>query len=206
MSGTRHKIYGPPTWMQLSGVFKWRRRVNHRHELFGNLGVAFGNCIVVVASLAQADIAAAIVGDDYGAWHDGILDKATQESALQSARWAVALDRHSGRPSAVLRRARLAAANLHSGGHQSSRHGLRRASFRRPTCTNEFKYDRQSAASRPPLPQSSRRGDLLINSGQSESEKMRGFVRRNPASRRSVAYVGYGTSAASLSGCRQPHL
>src|SRR5271166_3611040 len=53
--------------------------VDHRHELFGHFGVAaFGNCMVVEAPLAQAGIAAPIVGDDQRAWHDGILDKAAQ--------------------------------------------------------------------------------------------------------------------------------
>src|SRR5271166_4909934 len=53
--------------------------VDHRHELFGHFGVAaFGNCMVVEAPLAQAGIAAPIVGDDQRAWHDGTLDKATQ--------------------------------------------------------------------------------------------------------------------------------
>src|SRR5271157_2503818 len=53
--------------------------VDHRHELFGHFGVAaIGNCMVVVASLAQTGIAAPIVGDDQRAWHDGTLDKATQ--------------------------------------------------------------------------------------------------------------------------------
>src|SRR5208283_5823434 len=45
--------------------------VDHRHELFGHFGVAaFGNCMVVEAPLAQAGIAAPIVGDDQRAWHD----------------------------------------------------------------------------------------------------------------------------------------
>src|SRR5271165_2131822 len=53
--------------------------VDHRHELFGHFRfVTFGNCMVVVAPLAQAGITAPIVGDDQRAWRDGILDKATQ--------------------------------------------------------------------------------------------------------------------------------
>jgi len=53
--------------------------VDHRHELFGHFGfAAFGNCMVVEAPLAQAGVAAPIVGDDQRARHDGIPDKATQ--------------------------------------------------------------------------------------------------------------------------------
>src|SRR5208282_2471650 len=94
--------------------------VDLRHELFGNFGVAaFGNCMVVVAPLAYAGLAAPIVGDDQRAWRDGILDKATQGIGA-----AVSGDgqSHSTGIAAilplVLRRARLPVANLDSGGHQ----------------------------------------------------------------------------------------
>src|SRR5271166_4972764 len=94
--------------------------VDHRHELFGHFGVAaFGNCMVVEAPLAQAGIAAPIVGDDQRAWHDGTLDKATQGIGA-----AVSSDgqSHSTGIAAILPlvlcRARLPVANLDSGGHQ----------------------------------------------------------------------------------------
>src|SRR5271166_2410075 len=92
--------------------------VDHRHELFGHFGVAaIGNCMVVVASLAQTGIAAPIVGDDQRAWHDGTLDKATQGIGA-----AVDGQSHSTGIAAILPlvlcRARLPVANLDSGGHQ----------------------------------------------------------------------------------------
>src|SRR5271169_7251166 len=80
---------------------------------------AFGNCMVVEAPLAQAGVAAPIVGDDQRAWHDGILDKATQGIGA-----AVSSDgqSHSTGIAAILPlvlcRARLPVANLDSGGHQ----------------------------------------------------------------------------------------
>ena len=94
--------------------------VDHRHELFGHFGfAAFGNCMVVEAPLAQAGIAAPIVGDDQRAWLDGILDKATQGIGA-----AVSSDgqSHSTGIAAILPlvlcRAWLPVANLDSGGHQ----------------------------------------------------------------------------------------
>src|SRR5271166_6561812 len=94
--------------------------VDHRHELFGNFGVAaFGNWMVVVAPLAQAGIAVPIVSDDQRAWHDGILNKATQGICA-----AVSGDgqSHSTGIAAILPlilcRARLPVANLDSCGHQ----------------------------------------------------------------------------------------
>src|SRR5208282_4461108 len=94
--------------------------VDHRHELFVDFWVAaFGNCMVVLAPLAYAGIAAPIVGDDQRAWHDGFLDKATQGIGA-----AVSCDgqSHSTGIAAILPlvlcRARLAVANLDSGGHQ----------------------------------------------------------------------------------------
>src|SRR5271169_6411205 len=70
------------------------------------------------APLAQAGIAAPIVGDDQRAWHDGTLDKATQGIGA-----AVSSDgqSHSTGIAAILPlvlcRARLPVANLDSGGH-----------------------------------------------------------------------------------------
>src|SRR5271165_6054399 len=94
--------------------------VDHRHELFGHFGfAAFGNCMVVEAPLAQAGIAAPVIGDDQRAWHDGILDKATQRIGA-----AVSGDgqSHSTGITAILPlvlcRTRLPVANLDSGGHQ----------------------------------------------------------------------------------------
>ena len=94
--------------------------MNHRHELFGHFGVAaFGNRMVVVAPLAQAGIAAPIVGDDQRARHDGTLDKTTQRIGT-----AVSSD---GQPHStgiaailplVLCSARFPVADLDSGGHQ----------------------------------------------------------------------------------------
>src|SRR5450432_233433 len=94
--------------------------VDHRHELFGNFGItAFSNRMVVVAPLAQAGIAAPIVGDDQRTRHYGILDKAGQGLGA-----AVGYNDQSHSPgiatvlSLVLRRPRFPAANLDSGGHQ----------------------------------------------------------------------------------------
>src|SRR5665213_3461328 len=71
--------------------------MDHRHELFGDFGIAaFGNRMMVVAPLTQADVAAPIVGDDG-----------------QSHTTSIATV-----PALVLRRPRLAMANLDSGGHQ----------------------------------------------------------------------------------------
>src|SRR5450432_77824 len=94
--------------------------VDHRHELFGNFGIAaFSNRMVVVAPLAQAGIAAPIVGGGQRTRHDDILDKAGQGLGA-----AVGYD---GQPystgiatvlSFVLRRPRFPAANLDSGGYQ----------------------------------------------------------------------------------------
>ena len=53
--------------------------MNNRHEFLGNLGIAaFGNCVMVVAQLAQSAVAAPIVGDKQRPWRDGALDEAAQ--------------------------------------------------------------------------------------------------------------------------------
>ena len=94
--------------------------VGHRHELFGNFGIAaFGDRMVVVAPLPQAGIAAPIVGDDQRTRHDGVVDEAAQGNGA-----AVGDDGQSHATSVatvfplVLRRARLAMTNFDSGGHQ----------------------------------------------------------------------------------------
>src|SRR5271169_924 len=75
--------------------------------------------MVVEAALAQAGIAAPIVGYAQRAWHDGTLDKVTQGIGA-----AVSSDgqSHSTGIAAILPlvlcRARLPVANLDSGGHQ----------------------------------------------------------------------------------------
>ena len=94
--------------------------VDHRHELFGHLGIAaFGNGMVVVASLAQAGVAAPIVGDNQRARHDGAFDKAAQRVGAAVVR--------DGQPHAtgitavfpfVLGGARRAVADFDGGGHQ----------------------------------------------------------------------------------------
>ncbi len=78
------------------------------------------NCSAISGSpLTQADVAAPIVGDDQRGWHDGVLDKAAQGIGA-----AVGDDGQSHTtgiatvPALVLRRPRLAMANLDSGGHQ----------------------------------------------------------------------------------------
>ncbi len=110
-----------PWWMPFSHVLRFEDEMADRQELLGHLRVAaFGNRVVVVAPLAQAGIAAPVVGDDdQRPRHDGTLDKSGQQFGA-----AVVSD---GQPDAtgiatilplVLRSARLPVADLDGSRHQ----------------------------------------------------------------------------------------
>jgi len=94
--------------------------VDHGHELFGDLGLsAFGNCVMVVAELSEAAIAAPVVADDQRPRHDGALNKSAQRIGT-----AVSRDGQPHSPgiptilALVLRSAGLAVANFDGGGHK----------------------------------------------------------------------------------------
>ena len=95
-------------------------KVDHRHELFGYIGIAtFGNGVMIVAQLSEIAVTAPVVADDQCVRHDGALDEPAQRVGTTVGHYG-----QSDPPGAttilalILRCAGYAVADFDGGGHK----------------------------------------------------------------------------------------